>query len=92
MIKFKPKNRYTKWPSRKNFVAFKKQNNFCNNLSKRIKKKYFTKSASNGVTENKHFWNAVKRFQTSQGFLDNDNRAANFDKKTIKSDKKISKS
>ena len=28
----KPKNRCTKWPSRKNFFAFKKQKNICKNL------------------------------------------------------------
>ena len=30
---------------------------------------YFTKIASNGVTGNKHFWNAVKPFLTFRGFL-----------------------
>ena len=28
----KHKNRYTKWPSRENFLAFKKQRNICKNI------------------------------------------------------------
>ena len=83
----KPRNRYTKWPSRENLLAFKKQKNFCNNLIQNIKKNYLTKIDSKGVTENTHFWNAVKPFLTSKGFLNNGDTAINFDNRTIIDDK-----
>ena len=75
----KLRNRYTKWPSCENFLVFKKQNNFCYNFSKKIKRNYFTKISSKRVTGNKDFWNAVKPFLTPKGFLHNDDIAINFD-------------
>ena len=39
MNRSKLKNRYTKWPSRENFLAFKKQKN----LNIKTKKNYFSK-------------------------------------------------
>ena len=52
---------------------------------------YFNKISSNGVSENKHFWNVIKHFLTSKGFLDNNNTAINFYNKTIQYDKKLLK-
>ena len=65
----KLKNRYTKWLSRENFLAFNKQKNICKNLSKKTKKNYFSKINSNGVMGNKLLWNTVKPFLMSKGFL-----------------------
>ena len=62
MNRSKLKNRYTKWPSRENFLALKKQKNICKNLKKKTKKNYFSKITSNGVMGNKHFWNTVNLF------------------------------
>lgn len=52
---------------------------------------YFNKISSNGVSENKHFWNVIKHFLTSKRFLDNNNTAINFDNKTTQYDKKLLK-
>ena len=82
------RNRYERWPSRENFVAFRKQKYFCNNLNEKIKRNYFTKIAS---TRNKDFWNAVKPFLTSKGFLHNDDIATEFDNRTITDEKELSK-
>ena len=82
------RNRYERWPSRENFVAFRKQKYFCNNLNEKIKRNYFTKIAS---TRNKGFWNAVKPFLTSKGFLHNDDIATEFDNRTITDEKEFSK-
>ena len=60
------KNIYTKWPSRENFLAFKKQKNIYKSLNKKTKKNYIT---PNGVMRKKQFWNTVKPFLTSKGFL-----------------------
>ena len=90
MCRSKLRNRYTKWPSREDSVAFKKWENYCNNLSRKIKN-YFTKIASKGVTGNKNFWNAVKPFLTSKGFIYNNDITINFNNWTITDDKELSK-
>ena len=61
MNRSKLKNRYTKWPSRENFLAFKKQKNICKNLNKKVKKNYFSKITSNGVMGNKQFFKMFKK-------------------------------
>ena len=43
------------------------------------------------VTENKDFWDAVKPFLTSKGFLNSDDKAIDFDKGTITDNKELSK-
>ena len=75
MNRSKLKNRKTKWPSRGNFLAFKKQKNIYKNLNKKTKKNYFSKITSNGVMGNKQFWKTVKPFLTSKGFLYNEDIA-----------------
>ena len=52
MKRFKLKNRYTKWPSRENFLAFKKQKNICKYHNKKMKKTYFSRITSKGVMGN----------------------------------------
>ena len=71
MNKSKLKNRCTKWPSRENFQAFKKQNNIFKNLNKKTKKKV----TLNRVMGKKQFWDAVKAFLTSKRFLRNEDIA-----------------
>ena len=34
------RSKYNKWPSRENFLAFRKAKNYCNNLNKKDKKPY----------------------------------------------------
>ena len=72
MNRSKLKNRYKKWPSRKNFFASKKQKNICSNLNKKMENNYFSKVTSNVVMGKKQFWNTVKPFLTSKGFLHNE--------------------
>ena len=66
------KNKYLKWPSRENFLAYKKAKSICNSLNKKAKKNYFKKAKVGGVMSNSKFWNIVKPFLTSKGFLHND--------------------
>ena len=73
MNRCKLRNRYIKWPSRENFLDYKKAKNTCNNLSKFAKKSYFDKVTSKGFVSNKAFWNTVKPFLTNKGFLTNEN-------------------
>ena len=69
----KLRNRYFKWPSRENFLDYKKAKNTCKNLNKSAKKPYFNKVTSKGFVSNKAFWNTVKPFLTNKGFLTNEN-------------------
>ena len=46
-------SRYLKWPSRENFLAYKKAKNLCNSLNKKKKKTYFKKTTQNGIMGNK---------------------------------------
>ena len=73
MHKSKLKNKYQKWPSRENFLALQKAKNYCNNLSKSTKRKYFEKVTKKCFVNNRAFWNTVKPFLTNKGFLTNDN-------------------
>ena len=79
----KLKNRYAKWPSRDNFLPFKKQKSICKNLNKKTKKNYFSKITSNGVMGNKQFWSTAKTFLTSKGFLHNEDIVLPIGDKTI---------
>ena len=72
MNRSKLTNKYIKWPSRENFLDYKKAKNTWNNLSKFGKKSYFDKVTSKGFVSNKAFWNTVKPFLTNKGFLTNE--------------------
>ena len=60
------KNRYLKWPSRENFLAYKKAKNICNSLNRKAKKTYFEKATENGIMGSKKFWSTVKPFLSSK--------------------------
>ena len=73
MNKSRIRNKYLQWPSRENFLAYKKIKNKCNNLLKKSKKKYFQENENEGSVSNKSFWNTVKPFISNKGTLSNDN-------------------
>ena len=85
------KNKYLKWPSRENFLAYKKAKNICNSLNKKAKKDYFKKATADGVMSNRGFWNTVKPFLTSKGFLQNDNISINVNGNTVEDEQKSTK-
>ena len=53
-------NKYRKYDSEENRIAYKKQRNLCSNLLKRTKKSYFGKLKSSDVSDSKKFWKTVK--------------------------------
>ena len=65
----KLKSKYLKWSSLKNFLTYKKVKNICNSLNNKAKKDHFKKATADGVVSNTKFWNTVKPFLTSKGFL-----------------------
>ena len=73
MKKSRLRNRYTKYPSRGNFLAYKNIKNKCNNLLKQSKKKYIKVVSNKGAATSKSFWNAVKSFIAHKGIQTNEN-------------------
>ena len=68
MNRSKLKNIYNKWPSRENFLAFKKSRNYCNSLNRKTKRQYFKEASSDGVMNNEKFCDTIKPFMTNKGF------------------------
>ena len=72
MARSRIKNKYNKWPSRQNFLAFKQIKNKCTNLTKAAKKQYFAKSFENQPLTNKSFWNSISPFPTNKNVRNDD--------------------
>ena len=60
------KNKYLKWPSRENFLAYKKAKNICNSLNKKAKKDNFKKATADGVMSNRKFWITVGQVDSTE--------------------------
>ena len=85
----KLRNRYIKWPTRENFLYYKKAKKTCNNLNKFAKKSYFDKITSKGFVSNKAFWKTVKPFLTNKGFLTNENVTTKHKDKIVTDNSKL---
>ena len=73
MTKSRIKNKYLKWKSRENFLAYKNIKNKCNNMLKKCKKEHFNDISLNGKATSKTFWDGVKPFMTNKGKVANEN-------------------
>ena len=85
------KIRYLKWPSRENFLAYKKVKKPCNSLNKKAKKTYFEKATENGIMGSKRFWSTVKPFLSSKGSIHNNDIAIKIDNKIIEVKSELAK-
>ena len=72
MEKSETRNKYLKWPSRKNYVSYKKCKNKCNSLTKKTKKIFFKEAAKDWIMSNKKFRSTVKPFLTDKDCISND--------------------
>ena len=72
MTKSNVKSSYVKWPSRENFVAYKKAKNKWNSLTINAKRKFFKEATKSGVMSNRTFWKTVKSFWTNKDCMTND--------------------
>ena len=54
------RNKFTKDPTIDNEKSYKKQRNYCVNLFKKEKKKFFENIDTTEITDNKRFWKTVK--------------------------------
>ena len=85
------KNRFLKWPSRENFLAYKKAKNLCNSSNKKAKETYFENATENGIIGSKRFWSTVKPFLLSKGFIHNNDIAIEIDNKIIEDESELAK-
>ena len=69
MEKSKTRNKYLKWPSRENYLSYKKSKNKCNSLTKKAKKIFFKEATKDGIMSNTKFWSTVKPFLTNKGSI-----------------------
>ena len=60
MQRSKLKNKFNKFPSNINEENYKRQRNYCVNLLRREKKKYYNNLNINTITDNKTFWKTIK--------------------------------
>ena len=86
------KNRYLKCPCRENFLAYKKAKNRCIYLNKeKTKKSFSVKATENGIMSSKKFWNTVKPFLSSNGFIHNNDISIEIDNKIIEDESELAK-
>ena len=60
MTRSRLKNKFHKNPSDTNKCRYKRQRNYCVNLTRRIKKNYYSNIDINKVNDNKKFWDTIK--------------------------------
>ena len=84
-------NKYLKWPSRENFLAYKKEKNICKSLTQKAKKDCFKKATVDGVMSNRQFRNTVKLFLTSKALLHNDNISIDINGNIVEGEQKLTK-
>ena len=89
MEKSKTRNKYLKWPSRENYVSYKKSKNKCNSLTKKAEKIFFKEATKDGIMSNKKFWSTVKPFLTNKGGISNDFISVEKDGDLISNEKEI---
>ena len=54
------KNKFQKNPNYLNKLRYKQQRNYCVNLTRRVKKQYYSNLDITNVTDNKKFWDTIK--------------------------------
>ena len=72
MNKSKAKNKYLNWPSRENFISYKRTKYKYNSLTKKAKIDFFKKAIKYGIMASKNFWHTVKLFLTNNGCISHD--------------------
>ena len=60
-------NQFYKYKTEESRNALKKQKNYCNRLSKRERRNYYSQLKLDNITDNKKFWNTMKPFFSDKG-------------------------
>ena len=66
------RNKYNKWKSRENYIAYRQAKRLCDTLCENAKIQYFKNATSNGVMTNKDFWRVMKPALTNKGVISSD--------------------
>ena len=66
------RNKYNKWQSRDNYIAYRLAKRQCDKLTDDAKTQYFSNATANGTMTNKEFWKIMKPALTNKGFLGSD--------------------
>ena len=85
------KNRYLKWPSCENHLAYKIGKKLCNSLNTKTIKIYFENATEIGIITSIKFWSTVKLFLSLKDFIDNDNISTEIDNKIIENESELAK-
>ena len=62
MRRYQLQTKYFKNKSQNDYLAFKKQKNFCSKLYKKERKNYYNSLEIKNITDNKQFWKTIKPF------------------------------
>ena len=74
MNKSRLRNKYLKWPSRENFLVYKKVKNKCNTVTRKTKKRCFEYIAKNkNFATSQTFWNTVRPCMANKGTISDEN-------------------
>ena len=60
MTRSRLKNKFHKYPDNTNILRYKQQRNYCVNLTRRIKRAYYSNLDIKNVNDNKKFWDTIK--------------------------------
>ena len=67
MNRSKMRNKYNKWKSRENYLAYQRAKYSCKKTGIKTKQNYYRRITQNGFMTNKLFWNTVKPLLTNKG-------------------------
>ena len=60
MTRSRLKNKYNKSPNKRNKIRYKKRRNYGVNLTRKVKREYYSKLDINSIKDNKKFWDLIK--------------------------------
>lgn len=88
MTRARLRNKYFKFPTPENKLSYTKHKNFCTNLLKREKKKYYTELDVKILEDNKKFWQKVKPLFSEKSMIKQSIRL-NIDGKIVSEKKQV---
>ena len=66
------RNKYNKWKSRENYIAYRQAKRDCDKLTDMAKSNYFKRATEKGIMTNKEFWKIMKPALTNKGIITTD--------------------
>ena len=66
------RNKYNKWRSRENYIAYRQAKRNCDILCESAKSQYYKNATKKGIMTNKEFWKVMKPALTNKGVISSD--------------------